>query len=313
MENRTAMHLLTVADLTKGEIDNLIDRAASLKERHKKGIPHHPLRGKTLGLIFEKSSTRTRVSFETAMYHLGGDAIFISPRDSQIGRGEPIKDTARVMARYVDAVAIRTFGHEIAQEYASYSSVPVINGLTDLHHPCQVLADMLTVVEKKGGYKGVKACWIGDGNNMANSWIEAAEVLGFELRLACPKGYWPNSAILKRAKGRNHAISVTGSVEEAVRDADVLNTDVWASMGQEDEAQTRTGAFAGYQINSKALALAAKDAIVMHCLPAHRGEEITEEVLEGPNSVVWDQAENRLHIQKAVLEWLLVDSGAVRD
>jgi len=304
------MHLLTVADLNKEEIDNLLDRASSLKERHKKGIPYHPLRGKTLGLIFEKSSTRTRVSFETAMYHLGGDAIFISHRDSQIGRGEPIKDTARVMSRYVDAVVIRTFGHEIAQEYARYSAVPVINGLTDLHHPCQVMADILTVVEKKGGYKDIKACWIGDGNNMANSWIEAAQSLSFELRLACPKGYWPNSAILKRAKAENPSIFVTESVEEAARGADVLNTDVWASMGQEEEAGKRTKAFAGYQINSKVLAIAKRDAIVMHCLPAHRDEEITEEVLEGPNSVVWDQAENRLHIQKAMLEWLLIDSGA---
>lgn len=301
------MHLLTIADLSKEDIDGLIKRAASLKERHKKGIPHHPLRGKTLGLIFEKSSTRTRVSFETAMYHLGGDAIFISQRDSQIGRGEPIKDTARVMSRYVDAIAIRTFGHEIIEEYARYSTVPVINGLTDTHHPCQVLADILTVVEKKGGYENIKACWIGDGNNMANSWIEAACRLGFKLTLACPKGYQPDAKILSSAKGAD--IRLTESVEEAAKDADVLNTDVWASMGQEKEAEDRKKAFAGYQINSAVMKLAKKDAIVLHCLPAHREEEITEEVLEGPNSAVWDQAENRLHIQKAILEWLLVDSG----
>lgn len=302
------MNLLTISDLTKDGMDGLLSRAASLKERHKKGIPHNPLRGKTLGLIFEKSSTRTRVSFETAMHHLGGGAIFISQRDSQIGRGEPIKDTARVMSRYVDAVVIRTFGHDIIEEYAKYSSIPVINGLTDLHHPCQILADVLTIIEKKGSYEGLKVAWIGDGNNMANSWIEAASILGFSLTLACPKGYQPDSGFLKRARSASRAeITVTESVEDAVRGADVLNTDVWASMGQEDESAKRVKAFAGYQINSKALGLAKKDCIVMHCLPAHRGEEITEEVLEGPNSVVWDEAENRLHIQKAILERLMVE------
>ncbi|MBI5588491.1 MAG: ornithine carbamoyltransferase [Deltaproteobacteria bacterium] len=305
------MNLLTISDLTKEEIDDLLKRAASLKERHKKGIPHNPLRGKTLGLIFEKSSTRTRVSFETAMQHLGGASIFISQRDSQIGRGEPIKDTARVMSRYVDAVVIRTFGHDIIEEYARYSSIPVINGLTDQHHPCQILADILTIVEKKGSYDGLKVAWIGDGNNMANSWIEAASSLGFDLTLACPKGYQPDSGFLKRARsGSKTGIKVTESVEEAASGADVLNTDVWASMGQEEESARRMKAFAGYQINSKVLGLAKKDAIVMHCLPAHRGEEITEEVLEGPHSVVWDEAENRLHIQKAILERLMsVNSG----
>jgi len=302
------MHLLTISALTKGDIDGLLERAASLKERHRKGIPHNPLRGRTLGLIFEKSSTRTRVSFETAMSQLGGTAIFISQRDSQVGRGEPIKDTSRVMSRYVDAMVIRTFGHGIIEEYARYSSVPVINGLTDLHHPCQVLADILTVVEKKGGYDGITACWIGDGNNMANSWIEAAIKLGFRLRLACPAGYTPDKAFLESIGAADHPnITITGSVAEAVAGADVLNTDVWASMGQEEEAEKRQRAFAGFQINSEVLALAAPGAIVMHCLPAHREEEITDEVLEGPSSVVWDQAENRLHIQKAILEWLLLD------
>ena len=300
------MHLLTIAELTKQEIDKLIEMAATGKARHKMGIPHNPLRGKTLGLIFEKSSTRTRVSFETAMYQLGGDAIFISQRDSQIGRGEPIKDTARVMSRYVDGIVIRTFGHEIIEEYAKYSTVPVINGLTDLHHPCQVLADVLTIVEKKGGYEGVKVCWIGDGNNMANTWIEAAMVLGFELVLACPRGYWPHEGILKKAMEANPKIRVTESVDEAAMNADVLNTDVWASMGQEEEAEARKKAFDGFQINSKLLGLAKKDAIVLHCLPAHRGEEITDEVMEGPQSAIWDEAENRLHIQKAILERLLV-------
>ena len=300
------MHLLTIAELTKQEIDKLIEMAATGKARHKMGIPHNPLRGKTLGLIFEKSSTRTRVSFETAMYQLGGDAIFISQRDSQRGRGEPIKDTARVMSRYVDGIVIRTFGHEIIEEYAKYSTVPVINGLTDLHHPCQVLADVLTIVEKKDGYEGVKVCWIGDGNNMANTWIEAAMVLGFELVLACPRGYWPHEGILKKAIAANAKIRVTESVDEAAMNADVLNTDVWASMGQEGEAEARKKAFDGFQINSKLLGLAKKDAIVLHCLPAHRGEEITDEVMEGPQSAIWDEAENRLHIQKAILERLLV-------
>jgi len=300
------MHLLTIAELTKQEIDKLIEMAATGKARHKMGIPHNPLRGKTLGLIFEKSSTRTRVSFETAMYQLGGDAIFISQRDSQIGRGEPIKDTARVMSRYVDGIVIRTFGHEIIEEYAKYSTVPVINGLTDLHHPCQVLADVLTIVEKKGGYEGVKVCWIGDGNNMANTWIEAAMVLGFELVLACPRGYRPHEGILKKAIAANAKIRVTESVDEAAMNADVLNTDVWASMGQEEEAEARRKAFDGFQINSKVLGLAKNDAIVLHCLPAHRNEEITDEVMEGPQSAIWDEAENRLHIQKAILERLLV-------
>lgn len=300
------MHLLTIAELTKQEVDTLLEMAATGKARHKAGIPHNPLRGKTLGLIFEKSSTRTRVSFETAMHQLGGQAIFISQRDSQIGRGEPIKDTARVMSRYVDAIVIRTFGHDIIEEYAKYSTVPVINGLTDLHHPCQVLADILTIIEKKGGYDGLKVCWIGDGNNMANSWIEAAQVLGFELVLACPRGYYPDEAILKKAVAINPKIRVTESVEEAATGADVLNTDVWASMGQEEEAVARKKAFEGFQINSRVMGLAKKDAIVMHCLPAHRNEEITEEVMEGPQSVIWDEAENRLHIQKAILDRLIV-------
>lgn len=305
------MHLLAISDLKKVEIDGLLQRAASLKERHKKGIPYQPLRGKVLGLIFEKASTRTRVSFETAMSHLGGSAVFISHKDSQIGRGEPIKDTSRVMSRYVDAVVIRTFGHEIIEEFARYSSVPVINGLTDLHHPCQVLSDVLTIVEKKGGYTGINACWIGDGNNMANSWIEAASVLGFTLKLACPPGYGPDPKVMERAgissKARGPNVMLVNTPEEAAKGADVLNTDVWASMGQESERDKRARAFADYQINSRLLGLAKKDAIVMHCLPAHRGEEITEDVLEGSNSVVWDQAENRLHMQKAILDWLLIE------
>jgi ornithine carbamoyltransferase len=302
------VNLLSIFELDKAVIEELLSRAAALKERHKAGIPYNPLRGKTLGLIFEKASTRTRVSFETAMSHLGGDAIFISHRDSQIGRGEPIKDTARVMSRYVDAVVIRTFGHEIIEEYASFSSVPVINGLTDLHHPCQVLADLLTVAEKRGSLDGVKVAWIGDGNNMANSWIEASLKLGFELRLACPKGYEPTSEMIKLVESdKASQVEIFNSVDEAAQGVDVLNTDVWASMGQEEEQKKRIEAFKGFQINASVLERAAKNALVLHCLPAHRGEEITEDVIEGAQSAVWDQAENRLHIQKAILEWLLVE------
>ena len=302
------MNFLTIFDLDKDGINALIDRASELKERHKSGIPYHPLRCKTLGLIFEKASTRTRVSFETAMYQLGGNAIFISQRDSQIGRGEPIKDTARVMSRYVDAVLIRTFGHEIIEEFADFSTVPVINGLTDEHHPCQVMADLLTIKEKKGTIEGLKIAWIGDGNNMANSWMEAASRLGFELRLACPEGYRPSKEMLKRvgATRKNSTIYIVDTVAEAVSGADVLNTDVWASMGQEEEGAARGESFKGFQINKALLKKAAAGAIVLHCLPAHRGEEITEEVMEGKNSAIFDQAENRLHIQKAILEKLLV-------
>ncbi|MFQ5329324.1 MAG: ornithine carbamoyltransferase [Thermodesulfobacteriota bacterium] len=299
------MNLLTIFDFEKREIDRLIEKAASLKERRKRGIPHRPLAGKVLGLIFEKASTRTRVSFETAMCHLGGSAIFISGRDSQVGRGEPIKDTARVMSRYVDGVVIRTFGHEIVEEFSTYATIPVINGLTDLHHPCQVLADMMTIVEAKGGYDGLRVAWIGDGNNMANSWIEAAARLGFDLLLACPEGYRPDDGLLEKARSEGGRIEVVEDPYEAVRDANVVNTDVWASMGQEDEQSGRAEVFKGYQINGALMEGAKGDAIVMHCLPAHRGEEITEEVLEGPQSVVWEQAENRLHMQKAILERLL--------
>ncbi|MBI5047937.1 MAG: ornithine carbamoyltransferase [Deltaproteobacteria bacterium] len=301
-----AKHLLTISDLTKAEIEAVFEKTKIFKERQKSGIPHQPLLGKTITLIFEKVSTRTRVSFETAMYQLGGNAIFISQRDSQIGRGEPIKDTARVLSRYVDGIVIRTFGHDIVEEFARYSSVPVINGLTDLHHPCQVLTDVFTIVEKKGGCKGLKVAWIGDGNNMANSWIEAAARMSFDLMLACPDGYLPDKDILERAKkDAKSRIEIVKNPKDAAKDADVLNTDVWASMGQEDEAEKREKAFKGYQINSDLLKLAKKDAVVMHCLPAHRGEEITDDIMEGPNSVVFDQAENRLHVQKVILEKLL--------
>lgn len=300
-------HLLTISDLSKAEIDEIFEKAGLFKGRQKMGIPHNPLVGKTLGLIFDKASTRTRISFEVAMYQLGGNAIFISHRDSQIGRGEPIKDSARVLSRYVDGIVIRTFGHNIVEEFARYAGVPIINGLTDLHHPCQVLTDVFTIIEKKGGYRGLKVAWIGDGNNMANSWIEAAARLGFNLVLACPDGYWPDKRVLERAKKEAASkIEVVADPKKAAEDADVLNTDVWASMGQEEEIEKRKKAFKGYQINSEILKLAKKDAIVMHCLPAHREEEITDEVMECPNSVVFDQAENRLHVQKVILEKLLL-------
>ncbi|MFZ3072916.1 MAG: ornithine carbamoyltransferase [Thermodesulfobacteriota bacterium] len=298
------MHLLKLSDFTKDQILRLIQRAILLKGRRERGIPHAPLRGKTLALIFEKPSTRTRVSFEAAMTELGGNTIFISSSDSQIGRGEPVKDTARVMSGYVDGVVIRTFGHGLIEEFAKYSKVPVINGLTDTHHPCQVLADIMTIVEEKGSLDGIKAAWIGDGNNMANSWIEAANILGFSLVVACPDGYCPDRAVMDSIKGAKN-IEVCKSVEEAVSNADVLNTDVWASMGQEKERENRVKAFKGYQINAKILSLAKKDAMVLHCLPAHRDEEITDDVIEGRHSSVWQQAENRLHVQKAILEMLL--------
>lgn len=300
-------HFLRLSDLSREELDGLLKRAVHLKTRHKDGIPYRPLIGKTLGLVFEKASTRTRLSFEAGMAQLGGLSIFISPKDSQMGRGEPVKDTARVMSRYLDAVVIRTFAHSIIEEFARYSDIPVINGLTDSYHPCQVLADLMTIIEKKGGYEGLSVCWVGDGNNMANSWIEAASILGFELRLACPQGYWPDAALLKAVGSRPGAmIRMCEGVNEAAENAHVLNTDVWASMGQEDESIARRKSFMGYQINDAVLKIAAKDAIVLHCLPAHRGEEITEDVMEGRSSVVWDQAENRLHAQKAVLEFLLI-------
>jgi ornithine carbamoyltransferase len=275
-------HFLALSQYSKKELDDLFSLTSELKAKQKQGIEHHLLKGKTLAMIFEKSSTRTRISFEVGIYQLGGHGLFISNKDSQMGRGEPIKDTARVMARYCDGVMIRTFGQEIVEEFAKYSSAPVINGLTDKFHPCQIMADIFTVIEHKGSYGGLTYAWLGDGNNMANTWIEAAAIFGFELRLACPKGYEP-----------------------AVAGADVLNTDVWASMGQESEQKERETAFAGYCLDEALLGLAKPDCLVMHCLPAHRGEEISDGVIEGPCSVVWDEAENRLHVQKAIMATLM--------
>jgi len=293
-------------DLGGEEIHSLLGRAMELKAMQKEGIGHHPLAGKTLGMIFEKSSTRTRVSFEVGAFQLGGNALFLSPRDTQIGRGEPIADTARVLSRYLDGIMIRTYSQKILEEFAEYATVPVINGLSDLLHPCQVLTDLLTVKEKFGNLENRKIAWIGDGNNMANSWINAARRIGFELVLACPKGHKPDEKILAMALKEDKAnISVVEDPAEAATGSDVINTDVWTSMGQEDEYEERKKVFAAYQVNNELLSHASGNAIVLHCLPAHRDEEITHEVIEGPNSAIFDQAENRLHLQKAVMELLM--------
>ncbi len=299
-------HFLALNQYTKEELDGLFALTRELKEKQKQGIPHRLLEGKSVALIFEKSSTRTRVSFEVGVFQLGAHPLFISSGTSQMGRGEPIKDTARVMARYCDGVMIRTYGQEIVEEFARYSAVPVINGLTDLFHPCQIMADLFTVMEHKGKYEGLKFAWVGDGNNMANTWIEAAAILGFDLTLACPTGYEPDRHVWDWAQKRAvSSITITEDPEEAVRDADVINTDVWASMGQEQEQKEREVAFQGYCLDDALVALAKPDCMVLHCLPAHRGEEITDSVIEGPRSAVWDEAENRLHVQKAIMASLM--------
>jgi len=273
-----------------------------LKQESKGGLRHQQLAGRIVGLVFEKPSTRTRVSFEAAMYGLGGQVIYLSGRDTQLARNEPLKDMARVMDRYVHGLVVRTFGQEIVEELARYSAIPVINALTDLHHPCQVLSDLMTVIECKGNLAGQRIAWIGDGNNMANSWIQAAGRLGFDLSLACPAGYEPDAKILAAARqASTGTIELTTDPTAAVRDADVINCDVWASMGQESEQEERIKIFQPYQVNNALLARAKPETIVLHCLPAHRGEEITDEVLEGPQCVAFDQAENKLHIHKAIL------------
>ena len=308
-----AKHLLTLADLAKEEFEVFFKRAIELKEKHKKGIAEPLLAGKSLGLLFDKPSTRTRVAFETAMIQLGGSPLFISSKDTQMSRAEPIKDTARVLSRYLDALAIRTFSQEVIQEFAESAGIPVINALTDAYHPCQVLSDLLTVIEHKGSYQDLKIAWVGDGNNMAQSWINAAGALGFELHLACPEGYFPDAQILSGAAQKSNArITLNSDPIAAVKDADVVNTDVWASMGQEAEQEARKKIFAPFQLNAALLENAAKDVIVLHCLPAHREEEITEAVLEGPHSVVWDQSENKLHMHKAILD-ILISGGSYFD
>jgi ornithine carbamoyltransferase len=296
-------HLLALQDFTRSQLQAFLDRARELKQESGEGRRHQQLAGRTICMLFEKPSTRTRVSFESAMYGMGGQVIFMSAKETQLGRGEPLKDTARVLARYVDGIVVRTFGQEVVEELARYSDVPVINALTDLHHPCQILSDIMTVIEKKGAPQDLKIVWLGDGNNMANSWIQAASVLGFSLTLACPDGYEPDSEILRVAREQGTGtITVVRDPADAVQGADVINVDVWASMGQEDEARQRLEIFRPYQLNTDLLARAAADAIVLHCLPAHREEEITEEVLEGPQCVAFDQAENKMHMHKAILE-----------
>ncbi len=287
-------------DLSKKEINEILNLADQLQFEKKNGIQHHLLKGKTLGMIFSKSSTRTRVSFEVGMYDLGGSALFLSARDLQIGRGEPVEDTARVLSRYLDGIMIRTFAQKEVEYLATYGSIPIINGLTDYCHPCQVLADLMTIRERFGALEGNKLCYIGDGNNMTNSLIVGGIKMGMEVSVACPKGYEPDAAIMQWA-AENGKFTCTEDVKEAAKDADVLYTDVWASMGQEAEAEARKKIFAGYQINADIMSVAKKDAMVLHCLPAHREEEITAEVFEAHASEIFEEAENRLHAQKAVL------------
>jgi ornithine carbamoyltransferase len=298
--------LLSEYDLEKNDYDCIFEKAHRLKRLLQEGREHATLRGKTLGMIFDKSSTRTRISFEVGMYQLGGIALFLSNRDTQLGRGEIIADSARIMSRYLNGIMIRTFSQASVEEFARHATIPVINGLTDLLHPCQLLSDLFTIIEKRGGYEGLKIAYIGDGNNMANSWINAAAKLPFHLDLACPDGYDPDGMILKRGVVSAPAgIVLHRDPIEAVRDADVIYTDVWVSMGQEPEREERMRRFRGYQVNQDLIDQARKDVLVMHCLPAHRGEEITAEVIDGPHSVIVDEAENRLHVQKAVMELLM--------
>ncbi len=305
--------LLSFAGMTPADFEGIWLRTARLKNDLQEGRDHASLKGKTLGMIFDKSSTRTRISFEVGMYQLGGIALFLNSRDTQIGRGETLADSARMMSCYLDAIMIRTFAQESVEELARYASIPVINGLTDLLHPCQILADLFTIKEKKESYDGVKVAYIGDGNNVANSWIEAASCLPFNLSLACPEGYEPDVGILEESrKEANGRIQLYRDPFDAAQGADVLYTDVWTSMGQEAESRERIRVFKNYQINEKLLEVAKKDAIVMHCLPAHRGEEITASVIDGSQSVVIEEAENRLHVQKAVLEILIQEETLCR-
>lgn len=299
-------HLLKLQDLNKEEIIDILNLADQLKYENYNGIEHHLLKGKTLGMIFQKSSTRTRVSFETGMYQLGGQALFLSNRDLQIGRGEPVQDTARVLSRYLDGIMIRTFEQKEVEALAEYGSIPIINGLTDYCHPCQVLADLMTIREYKKSFEGLKFCFIGDGNNMANSLIVGAITMGMECAIACPEGYKPDPELIKWAS-ENGKFTCSPNIYECAKDADILYTDVWASMGQEEEKAEREKVFKNYQINDKVVAFAKSDVIVLHCLPAHREEEITAKVFEAHANEIFDESENRLHAQKAVLVKLLQD------
>lgn len=299
-------HFLTLLDLSSAELNSVIDRAISIKAELKNNGGHgEPFKGKVLGMIFEKSSTRTRVSFEAGMAQLGGHAMFLSPRDTQLGRGEPIEDSAKVLSSMLDIVMIRTFGHNIVERFAQHSTVPVINALTDSFHPCQLLADIQTYVEQRGSIAGKTVTWVGDGNNMCQSYINAAKQFDFELRIACPQGYEPEEQLLNANKDR---VSIVHNPIEAAKNAHLLVTDVWASMGQEEEQKLREKQFADYQVNQSLLDVAASDALYMHCLPAHRGEEISAELMDNPNTVIWQEAENRLHAQKALMEFLIANS-----
>ncbi len=295
-------HFLTLLDLSATELEQIIQRAIELKAMHKAGEIFEPLKNRVLGMVFEKSSTRTRVSFETAMAHFGGQAIFLSPRDTQLGRGEAIEDSARVLSSMLDVIMIRTFEHEKIEQFAQHSTVPVINALTDLYHPCQLLADVQTYVEKRGSIQGKTVAWIGDGNNMCHSYINAARQFDFRLKIACPEGYDPQPAVLNNASDR---VEIFRSPQQAAQQADLIVTDVWTSMGQEEEQARREAAFNGFIVTTEMMDLANDDALFMHCLPAHRGEEVSADVIDGPRSAVWDEAENRLHAQKALLEFLL--------
>lgn len=295
-------HFLTLLDLSPAEFRNIIQRATELKAMRRKGVQHHPFSGKSLAMIFEKSSTRTRVSFEAGMEQLGGHALFLSSRDTQLGRGEPVADSARVLSSMVDIIMIRTFSHDIVEAFAQHSAVPVINGLTDQYHPCQLLADMQTWFEHRGDIQGKTVTWIGDGNNMCHSYINAARLLDFKLNIGCPRDFDPLTEILEPASGH---CEIFRDPMSAAAGADLIVTDVWASMGQEEEQKARETAFSGYQVTTEMMAAAAKDALFMHCLPAHRGEEVASDVIDNPHSVVWDEAENRLHAQKALMEFLL--------
>ncbi len=299
-------HFLTLLDLEPSELRGILERARELKVMQKRRELYQPFKGYVMGMIFEKSSTRTRVSFETGMDQLGGHALFLSPRDTQLGRGEPIEDSARVLSSMVDIIMVRTFGHEKIERFAAYSSVPVINALTDAYHPCQLLADIQTFIEHRGDIRGKTVCWIGDGNNMCHSYINAARQLDFKLKIACPAGYEPARELVEDNADR---VTVLRDPTEAARGAHLLVTDVWASMGQEDESHQRIEEFAGYQLNEELLEFADDDALYMHCLPAHRGEEISASLMEREDTVIWEEAENRLHAQKALVEFLLNHSG----
>jgi len=303
--NHNVRHFLKLTDVAPDEALGIITRAMDLKAKQKTGEAHHTLAGKALAMIFDKASTRTRVSFEVGMFQLGGHALFLHSDTTQLGRGEPVEDAARVISSMVDMVMIRTFEHGMVERFAQFSTVPVINALTDTYHPCQVLADVLTFMEQRGSISGKTVAWVGDGNNMAYSWINASITFGCNVNIACPKGYEPDARILEEAIAQGAQVTLCDTPQQAAQGADLVTTDVWASMGQEEEQKLREKAFKGYQVDAALMALANSDALFMHCLPAHRGEEVSAEVIDGHQSIVWDEAENRLHAQKALMEFLL--------